>query len=89
MLRFDVLGTLGGLGFRAPIADASLTGAGGQIRVVNDALDETVILSPVAGAAGGVSAVTSHALRHAITVNGMSGGIVTDALAAERERRRV
>ena len=84
MLRFDGVGTLGGLRFRAPAADACMVFAGGSLTVINTTAGETAFLSPVAGGAPVVGSFTLHGARQPVTIGGMAGGILPDSLAAAR-----
>ncbi|MEY4982178.1 MAG: hypothetical protein RIR62_444, partial [Pseudomonadota bacterium] len=84
MLRFDLLGTLGGVRFRAPAADACLVAAGNSLTVINATSGETVPLFLGAGALPVAGEATAHGARVTVTVDGVTGGLLPDLIAAAR-----
>ncbi|MGQ0565152.1 MAG: calcium-binding protein [Gemmobacter sp.] len=87
MQRLDLLGVTTGVRFGAASGQVEIVAAGTAAQprwqVINHVTRETVLLSVVAGATGGQTGLTVHGTdRVALTVDGMAGSVLADAVGA-------
>lgn len=80
MQRLDVVGTLGGAHFLVPSPDVAILEKDGRIGLVNAASGETVWLS--ATSLLQMASFSVHGNRTALTVDGLTGGLLPDLVSA-------